>query len=171
MTSTGSADLLRVRFAPSPTGYLHIGGARTALYNWLWARKTGGKFVLRVEDTDQKRFVPGAEDELMESLRWLGLDWDEGPDVGGPHAPYRQSERKEIYQQYAKQLIEGGHAYYCFCLPEPPTQGRQKKGKRTARQKCPCRNIDASEAARRVAAGERHVIRFKMPAEGSITVE
>ncbi|MFH1632401.1 MAG: glutamate--tRNA ligase [Chloroflexota bacterium] len=161
---------VRVRFAPSPTGRTHLGSGRTALYNFLLARQTGGQFILRIEDTDQKRYVPGAEDELMESLRWLGLDWDEGPDVGGPHAPYRQSERKEIYQQYAQQLIEGGYAYYCFCPPEPPMQERRKKGKHPTRQKCPCRNVDAGEAGRRVAASESHVIRFKMPAEGSITV-
>lgn len=165
-----STKPVRVRFAPSPTGRTHLGSGRTALYNFLLARQTGGQFILRIEDTDQKRFVPGAEEELMESLRWLGLNWDEGPDVGGPHAPYRQSERKEIYQQYANQLIEGGHAYHCFCPPAPPAQERQKKGKRTARQKCPCRNIDPVEADRRVTTGERHVIRFKMPAEGSITV-
>ncbi len=161
---------VRVRFAPSPTGRTHLGSGRTALYNFLLARQTGGQFILRIEDTDQKRYVPGAEEELMESLRWLGLDWDEGPDVGGPHAPYRQSERKEIYQRYAKQLIEGGQAYPCFCPSEPSMQGRQKKGKRTARQKCACRNLDPGEAARRVTSDERHVIRFKMPAEGSITV-
>ena len=160
----------RVRFAPSPTGSLHIGGARTALFNWLFARSRGGDFILRIEDTDRKRSREELTDEIINELRWLGLDWDEGPDVGGPHAPYHQSERKEIYQQYAKQLIEGGQAYYCFCPPEPPTQRRQKKGKRTARPKCPCRNIDPGEAARRVTSGERHVIRFKMPAEGRITV-
>src|SRR5512146_222074 len=115
----------RVRFAPSPTGHMHLGGARTALFNFLLARQTGGQFILRIEDTDRKRFVPGAEEELMESLRWLGLDWDEGPDVGGPHAPYHQSERKDIYLHYAEQLIQSGHAYYCFCSPERLEQLRQ----------------------------------------------
>jgi len=102
----------RVRFAPSPTGHLHLGGARTALYDYLLAHQTGGQFILRIEDTDRKRFVPGAEEELMAGLRWLGLQWDEGPDVGGPYGPYRQSERKEIYQKYARELVESGHAYY-----------------------------------------------------------
>src|SRR3972149_5188952 len=94
----------RVRFAPSPTGRTHLGSGRTALYNYLIARQTGGQFILRIEDTDQKRFVPGAEEELIHSLHWLGVDWDEGPEVGGPHGPYHQTERREIYQQYARKL-------------------------------------------------------------------
>ena len=108
----------RVRFAPSPTGRLHIGGARTALYNYLLARQTGGQFILRFEDTDRKRFQPEAETEIMEGLRWLGVEWDEGPDKGGPHAPYRQSERKALYKDYAEKLIDKGHAYRCFCTPQ-----------------------------------------------------
>lgn len=105
---------VRVRFAPSPTGPLHIGGVRTALYNYLFAKKHNGTFILRVEDTDQNRFVPGAEEYIVKSLNWFGLTPDEGPDFGGEHGPYRQSERKELYGQYAKELIEKGHAYYCF---------------------------------------------------------
>jgi glutamyl-tRNA synthetase len=101
---------VRVRFAPSPTGHLHLGGARTALYDFIFARQTGGQFLLRIEDSDQRRLVPGAEQEMMDNLRWLGIEWDEGPDVGGPYGPYRQSERKEIYQDYARQLIEMGKA-------------------------------------------------------------
>jgi len=104
----------RVRFAPSPTGHMHLGSARTALYDYLLAKQTGGQFILRIEDTDQKRYVEGAEQELLDGLHWLGLDWDEGPDKGGAFGPYRQSERKEIYQQYARQLVESGHAFYCF---------------------------------------------------------
>lgn len=163
---------VRVRFAPSPTGRTHLGSGRTALYNYLIARQTGGQFILRIEDTDQKRYVPGAEEELMNSLRWLGLNWDEGPDVGGPHGPYRQSQRKGIYQEHAQRLIETGHAYYCFCTPERLERVRQEqiKAKINAHYDGTCRRIDADEAARRVAAGERHVIRFKMPHEGSITV-
>ncbi|MCC6957307.1 MAG: glutamate--tRNA ligase [Anaerolineales bacterium] len=163
---------VRVRFAPSPTGRTHLGSGRTALYNYLIARQTGGQFILRSEDTDQKRYVPGAEEELMNSLRWLGLNWDEGPDVGGPHGPYRQSQRKEIYQEHARRLVETGHAYYCFCTPERLERVRQEqiKAKINAHYDGTCRRIDADEAARRVAAGERHVIRFKMPHEGSITV-
>lgn len=111
---------VRVRFAPSPTGFLHIGGVRTALFNWLFARHYGGQFLLRIEDTDEKRFVPGAADDMMASLRWVGIDWDEGPDIGGPHAPYVQSERKDlgIYQRYADELVANGHAYTCFVTPE-----------------------------------------------------
>ncbi|MDR2563097.1 MAG: glutamate--tRNA ligase [Prevotellaceae bacterium] len=109
---------IRVRFAPSPTGPLHIGGVRTALFNWLFARKYGGDFILRIEDTDSARFVPGAEDYIIESLKWCGIDFDEGPGLGGPHAPYRQSERKEIYFKFAEQLVNDGFAYYAFDKPE-----------------------------------------------------
>ncbi len=162
----------RVRFAPSPTGHLHLGGARTALYDYLLAHQTGGQFILRIEDTDRKRFVPGAEEELMNGLRWLGLQWDEGPDVGGPYGPYRQSERKEIYQQYARQLVESGHAYYCFCTPERLEQVRQEQQKRkeATHYDRTCRDLAPEEASRRIAAGESHVIRFKTPLEGSTTV-
>jgi glutamyl-tRNA synthetase len=161
----------RVRFAPSPTGRFHIGGARTALYNYLLARQTGGQFILRIEDTDQKRYVPDSEEEMMESLRWLGLEWDEGPDVGGPHGPYRQSERKEIYQEHAKRLVDLNHAYYCFCTPERLSQVRQRqqKLKQPPRYDGLCRNLDPEEALTRVEAGEKHVIRFKTPHEGSTT--
>lgn len=162
---------VRVRFAPSPTGRLHLGGARTALYDYLLARQTGGQFILRIEDTDRKRFVEGAEEELMEGLRNLGIQWDEGPDIGGPYGPYRQSERKEIYQQYAEQLIESGHAYYCFCSPERLELVRQEQQKR---KEIPhydghCRFLPQVEARQRVANGEKHVVRFKTPKEGTTT--
>jgi glutamyl-tRNA synthetase len=162
----------RVRFAPSPTGHLHLGGARTALYDYLVARQTGGQFILRIEDTDQKRLVEGAEGELMAGLRWLGLDWDEGTDVGGPYGPYRQSERKELYQQYAQQLIESDHAFYCFCTPDRLERVRteQQKAKMIPHYDGTCRRLDPSEALRRVQDGEKHVIRFKSPQEGSTTV-
>ncbi len=162
----------RVRFAPSPTGHTHLGSGRTALYNYLLARQTGGQFILRIEDTDQKRFVPGAEQELIDSLHWLGLDWDEGPDVGGPHAPYRQSQRVEIYLQHAEELIRRGHAYYCFCSPERLEQVRQEQQKRKAlpHYDGTCRLLTAEEAARRAQSGEPHVIRFKTPKEGVTTV-
>ncbi len=160
----------RVRFAPSPTGRLHLGGARTALYDYLMARQSGGQFILRIEDTDRKRFQPGAEQEFMDALRWLGLQWDEGPDVGGPYGPYRQSERKEIYQQYARKLVESGHAYPCFCSPERLKRLRteQQARKEQPRYDGRCRDIPPDEAAARVAAGEPHVIRFKMPREGTV---
>jgi len=165
-----SSQPVRVRFAPSPTGRTHLGSGRTALYNYLLARQTGGQFILRIEDTDRKRYVPGAEDELMQSLRWLGLEWDEGPDVGGPYGPYRQTERKEIYQKYARQLVESGHAYYCFC-PEPETDETDEPWQRCQhREDCPDRDLPLDQADARRSAGEEHVIRFKMPYEGSITV-
>ena len=109
---------VRTRFAPSPTGYMHLGGLRTALYNYLYAKKMGGKFILRIEDTDQERFVEGATEVIYETLKGCGIEWDEGPDVGGDCGPYVQSERKLMYMPYAKQLVESGHAYYCFCTKE-----------------------------------------------------
>lgn len=162
----------RVRFAPSPTGHMHLGSARTALYDYLIAHKSGGKFILRIEDTDFKRYVPGAEEELIKGLRWLGIEFDEGPDVGGPYGPYRQSERKEIYQKYANELIEKGKAFKCFCTPERLTRVREEQQKR----KVPphydgtCRNLKQEEVDARVAAGEKFVIRFKTPQEGTTTV-
>jgi glutamyl-tRNA synthetase len=162
---------VRVRFAPSPTGHTHIASGRTALYNFLLARQTGGKFILRIEDTDQKRYVPGAEKELIDSLHWLGIDWDEGPEVGGPHGPYYQTQRKDIYQEYAHKLIESGHAYYCFCTPTRLEQVRKAQllKKENPRYDGLCRRIDPGEARKRVAAGERHVVRFKVPESGSVT--
>jgi glutamyl-tRNA synthetase len=165
-------DPVRVRFAPSPTGHLHLGSARTALYDYLIARKTGGQFILRIEDTDQKRLVEGAEQEIYQGLKWLGLDWDEGPDIGGPYGPYKQSERKSIYQKYAKELIESGHAYYCFCTPERLNEVRQEQQKRKemALYDGKCRMLSLEEAVERVNAGEKHVIRFKTPKDGSTTL-
>ena len=163
---------IRVRFAPSPTGRTHLGSGRTALYNYLLARQKGGQFILRIEDTDRKRYNPESEKELIESLRWLGIDWDEGPDVGGPHAPYHQSQRKDIYLQYAKQLVENEKAYYCFCSPERLARVRQEQQKRKEppRYDGTCRRISPGEANIRVDDGESHVIRFRTPQEGSITV-
>jgi len=170
MTNTNP---FRVRFAPSPTGHVHLGSARTALYDYLIARQTGGQFILRIEDTDRKRLVEGAEQELINSLRWLGIEWDEGPEKGGEFGPYRQSERKEIYQQFAHELIEKDAAYYCFCTPERLNQVRQEKQK----NKLPphydglCRNLSRHEAEERVRAGEAHVIRFKSPKAGATVVK
>jgi glutamyl-tRNA synthetase len=163
---------IRLRFAPSPTGRTHLGSGRTALYNYLLARQNGGQFILRIEDTDQKRYNPQSEVELIDSLHWLGIDWDEGPDVGGPHAPYHQSQRKEIYQQYAQQLIDMGKAYFCFCSPERLARVRQEQLKRkdSPHYDGTCRRLSPGEAKQRVEAGESHVIRFKTPQEGTITV-
>src|SRR5262245_10034847 len=116
----------RVRFAPSPTGHLHVGNARTALFNWLLARGAGGTYVLRIEDTDADRSTAESEQAILEDLRWLGLDWDEGPDVGGPSGPYRQSERLHLYASYAKELLANGQAYYCFCSPERLEEERRQ---------------------------------------------
>lgn len=164
-------DPVCVRFAPSPTGHMHIGIARTALYDYLLARKTGGRFILRIEDTDQKRLVPGAEQEIIDGLHWLGLDWDEGPDIGGPYGPYRESLAKDIYLEYAHQLIENDKAYPCFCSAERLAAVREEQRRRKEQPVYDgtCRKLSAAEAARRVAAGEPHVIRFKTPREGSTT--
>jgi glutamyl-tRNA synthetase len=161
----------RVRFAPSPTGRFHIGSARTALYNHLLARQTGGAFILRIEDTDQKRFVEGSEDEIRQAMNWMGLQIDEGPDIEGDYGPYRQSERLDIYAKHARELIDNGHAYYCFCSPERLKQVRelQRKRKEPARYDGLCRRLDSKEARARVDAGDEHVIRFKTPKEGHTT--
>jgi glutamyl-tRNA synthetase len=170
--SSDSDFPVRVRFAPSPTGHFHIGGARTALYNFLLARQTGGRFILRIEDTDLKRNTPEAQAELMQALRWLGMEWDEGPDIGGPNAPYNQTGRKSIYQAHARQLIEAGHAYRCFCTPERLQQMRaaQIKRKEPLQYDGLCRRLRPAEAEARVGAGEKYTIRFKTPREGTTTV-
>ena len=157
--------MVRVRFAPSPTGYLHVGGARTALFNWLFARRQGGTFVLRIEDTDAERSSWEMVAGIVEGLRWLGLDWDEGPDTGGPHAPYFQSQRLDRHRALAEQLVAGGHAYYCYCAPDTIQAKRQAaeasgggwKYDRT------CRNCTPEDIASRHAAGEPRAIRFLTP--------
>ena len=162
---------VRVRFAPSPTGHMHLGSARVALYDYLLARKSGGTFILRIEDTDRKRYVEGAEKELIDGLRWLGLEYDEGPDVGGEYGPYHQTERLEIYNTYAWKLIESGHAYPCFCKSErlEEVRRRQMSNKENPRYDGVCRNIDPGEARKRTQQGEKFVVRFRMPKEGSTT--
>lgn len=161
------------RFAPSPTGYLHIGGARTALFNWLWARRTGGKFILRIEDTDLKRNTPTATAQVMADLRWLGIDWDEGPEVGGPNGPYLQSQRLAIYNRYIRQLLDQGRAYYCFETGEELEAMRaeaekQKKGFVYHR---PQRLPTDQDAERARTEGRDITIRFAMPQTGPIVVE
>ncbi|MBN1312222.1 MAG: glutamate--tRNA ligase [Anaerolineae bacterium] len=157
---------VRVRFAPSPTGYLHIGGARTALFNWLFARKHKGVFILRIEDTDQKRYTAEAEQDFKDSLHWLGLNWDEGPDVGGEFGPYRQSERSEMYQQWANWLIDNGYAYRCNCTAERLAGLRKEQGKQKVRigYDRHCRDLNLGPDC-----GE-YVVRFKMPVDGETTV-
>ncbi len=152
------------RFAPSPTGYLHIGGARTALFSLLWARKSGGKFILRIEDTDQSRNTPTAAKQVMNDLRWLGLDWDEGPEVGGPAEPYFQSQRKAIYEKYAKQLVEQGKAYYCFDTTQELEQMRQKAAaeKKNFLYPRPARFPDSSQTEQARSQGKPVTVRFCM---------
>jgi len=162
----------RTRMAPSPTGRFHLGSARTALFNYLLARKTGGQFILRVEDTDQKRFVPGSEEEIIRALDWLGIMPDESPVHGGKFGPYRQTERRESYLKHAQVLVQKGSAYPCFCSPERLDQSRKEQEARKVdrvRYDGLCRVIAPDVAARRMAAGESYVIRFKMPQDGSTT--
>ncbi len=163
---------VRVRFAPSPTGPLHIGGVRTALFNYLFAKQNGGTMILRIEDTDQARFVPGAEDYIVESLKWVGIEFDEGTHVGGPYAPYRQSDRKDMYRQYADQLLESGHAYYAFDTTEDLDAMREKlKAGGMAPQydavsRMSMKNsltISEDEVKKKLDAGEPYVIRIKLP--------
>ncbi|MEG2014108.1 MAG: glutamate--tRNA ligase, partial [Clostridia bacterium] len=158
---------LRTRFAPSPTGYLHIGGLRTALYSYLYAKKMNGKFILRIEDTDQERFVEGATELIYRTLRETGLYYDEGPDIGGAYGPYIQSERKKDYLIYAKQLVAQGDAYYCFCSKErleslPDINGARRYDKH-------CLNLSKEEVEEKLTAGEPYVIRQNMPTTGSST--
>lgn len=160
----------RTRIAPSPTGRFHLANARNALFAYLVARQTGGQFILRFENTDLKRFVPGSEEEIVRSLEWLGLTPDESPFHGGKYGPYRQTERREIYQRYARLLVEQGNAYPCFCTPERLDQMRKEQEARKVervRYDGLCRRLDPGEAARRIFAGEKYVIRFKMPYEGT----
>lgn len=166
-------DNVRVRFAPSPTGTLHIGGARTALFNWLYARSRNGRLVLRLEDTDLERSTEDSAAGIVDGLKWLGLDWDEGPDVGGPYGPYRQSERLPIYRKYLQQLLDSGKAYYCFCSAE---QLRAEREMAQAKQEAyaypgTCRHLGPDEVAARLEQGLQPVIRFKMPTDGHTVVQ
>lgn len=169
---TNSMQPVRVRYAPSPTGFLHVGGARTALYDYLLARKTGGTFIVRIEDTDQKRYNPQAVSDLLDGLRYLGLDWDEGPEVGGEYGPYYQTQRLDIYGRYSQILLEQGHAYRCFCSPERLAQVNEarQKAKLPLGYDRHCRHIDPASSEQRAQAGEPFVIRLKVPLEGSITL-
>lgn len=153
---------VRTRFAPSPTGYMHVGNLRTALYTWLIARHSGGKFILRIEDTDQERLVEGAVDVIYRTMAECGLDHDEGPDVGGPVGPYVQTERRDLYGKYADLLIEKGHAYRCFCEKQEEIEGFEKVAD-------PCRFLSREESDAKASAGQPFVVRQKIPEEGSTT--
>ncbi|MCI5772774.1 MAG: glutamate--tRNA ligase [Clostridiales bacterium] len=164
---------VRTRFAPSPTGFMHLGGLRTALYNYLYARKMGGKFILRIEDTDQERFVEGATEVIYDTLKECGIDWDEGPDIGGPVGPYVQSERKEMYLPYAKQLVEKGAAYYCFCTKEELDERRaaaEARGEVFKYDKH-CLHLSPEEVQQKLDAGVPYVIRLNAPTTGETTYD
>ena len=164
---------MRVRFAPSPTGRLHVGNARTALFNWLLARGADAAFVLRIEDTDVERSTRESEAGIVDDLRWLGLDWDEGPDVGGPCGPYRQSERLHLYESYAKELLASGAAYYCFCSTvrlDAERQAAMAEG-RPAHYAGTCRHLAPEDAQTRLAAGEHAAIRFRVPESRDVVFE
>jgi glutamyl-tRNA synthetase len=162
---------MRVRFAPSPTGQLHVGNARTALFNWLLARRHGGAFILRIEDTDFERSTRESERAIIEDFRWMGLDWSEGIEVGGDKGPYRQSERLDFYRRHAQELIERGHAYYCFCAPERLEADRQAAlaAGRPPMYPGTCRSIPHDQARRRVEDGEAAVMRFRVPEKRAVT--
>jgi glutamyl-tRNA synthetase len=188
-TSSSSPTPVRVRYAPSPTGFLHLGGLRTALYNYAYARARGGTFILRIEDTDKSRQVPGSAEGLVEALKWCGLTYDEGPGAGGakgpmtggnsqqsndgPHAPYVQSQRLPLYKRHAEALLHSGHAYRCFCTVERLAmlrEERSKKGQDTLYDRA-CARIKPDESERRAASGESHVIRMRVPDSGATVLE
>ena len=162
---------VRTRFAPSPTGYMHIGNLRTALFAYLIAKKQDGDFILRIEDTDQERYVEGAVDVIYDTLRVAGLNWDEGPDIGGPVGPYVQSERMGMFKSYAEKLVKTGHAYYCFCDKERLEEVRkiQEASHIAPMYDRHCRNLSPEEIQEKLDAGVPYVIRQKMPLEGTTT--
>ena len=164
---------VRTRFAPSPTGYLHLGGLRTALYTYLFARKHSGRFILRIEDTDQEREVPGAVELIYKSMHEAGLTYDEGPDIGGDYGPYIQTQRREMYLPYAMQLVETGAAYPCFCTKEELQERRDAATARGEQFKYDkhCLHIDKAEALRRMHSGEPHVIRQNVPLTGTASFD
>ncbi|MFQ6133715.1 MAG: glutamate--tRNA ligase [Armatimonadota bacterium] len=164
---------VRVRFAPSPTGALHVGGVRTALFNWLFARKHGGAFVLRIEDTDEARSTEESLRGILEGFRWVGLDWDEGPDVGGPFGPYVQSERLDLYEPYFEKLLAEGKAYACYCTPEELAERRKQMAARGVppRYDGRCRRLSEAEGERLAAQGRLHCLRFRMPEAGTVEFE
>ena len=161
---------IRLRFAPSPTGNLHIGGARTALFNWAYARRHGGVFLLRIEDTDRERSTDAYERAILEGLRWLGIDWDEGPDIGGEYGPYRQTERYERYLAVADGLLKADWGYHCFCSSERLTELRegQMANKQNPRYDGQCKALSQQEVEAKIEAGEKPTMRFRVP-EGSTT--
>jgi glutamyl-tRNA synthetase len=167
--STSGTTGVRVRIAPSPTGEPHVGTAYIALFNYLFAKKHGGEFILRIEDTDATRSTPEFEQKVLDALKWCGLEWSEGPDVGGPYGPYRQSDRKHIYLDYVRKIEANGHGFRCFCTPERLEQMReaQRAAGKQPKYDGLCLHLSAEEVTKRVEAGEPHVVRMKIPTEGS----
>jgi glutamyl-tRNA synthetase len=163
---------VRTRIAPSPTGDPHVGTAYIALFNYAFAKQHGGQFVLRIEDTDQKRSTAESEQAILNALRWTGLDWDEGPDVGGDFGPYRQSERREHYETHCQSLIDAGHAFHCFCTSEEldAMRAEQMATKQTPRYDGRCTRLTPDEVSSRLAEGREHVIRMRVPTEGDCIV-
>ncbi|RLD13542.1 MAG: glutamate--tRNA ligase [Caldiserica bacterium] len=164
--------MIRVRFPPSPTGYMHIGNVRTALFNYLFAKSKGGKLILRIEDTDKLRSKKEYEEDIIDGLKWLGIEWDEGPDIGGPYGPYRQSERLDIYKKYIDKLLKEDKAYYCFCAPEELQRDREEAIKRGEMPKYSrrCRNLTEEERRKKFEEGRIPVVRFKTPLSGEVKV-
>ncbi len=164
---------MRVRFAPSPTGYLHVGGARTALFNYLFTRRNCGKFVLRIEDTDTERTIEDSTEKMMESFKWLGLIWDEGPIVGGPASPYQQSKRKKLYEKYAQILMDKGMAYKCYCTPEELAAEREqaREARKAPRYSGRCRNLTPEQVSEFEDQGRKPAIRFRTPGQGKTIVD
>lgn len=165
--------MIRVRFPPSPTGFMHIGNVRTALFNFLFARKNNGKFILRIEDTDKERSKKEYEDDIIEGLKWLNINWDEGPDIGGPYGPYRQSERLEIYKFYINKLLEEDKAYLCFCSEEEIEKDREEMLKKGLMPKYSrrCRNLSKEQIEEKLKENPNPVVRFKTPLTGEVIVE
>lgn len=172
-TTTSASKTVRVRFAPSPTGALHVGGARTALYNWLVAKRNGGSFLLRVEDTDLSRSTRESENQVLQDLKWLGLTWDEGPDVGGTCAPYRQSERGDLYVKLANQLLEQGKAYPCFCTEEELEKRRaeQESSGQAPQYDGMWRDADPEDVKRRIDRGDTYTVRFRVPSGSRVVID
>jgi glutamyl-tRNA synthetase len=169
MSTSGTASGVRVRIAPSPTGEPHVGTAYIALFNYLFAKKNNGTFILRIEDTDATRSTPEFEQKVLDALKWCGLEWSEGPDIGGPYGPYRQSDRKDIYRPYVDKIVANGHGFKCFCTPERLEQMReaQRAAGKPPKYDGLCLHLSAEEVTKRVDAGEPHVVRMKIPTEGS----
>ncbi len=169
MSTSATASGVRVRIAPSPTGEPHVGTAYIALFNYLFAKKHNGTFILRIEDTDATRSTPEFEQKVLDALKWCGLEWSEGPDIGGPYGPYRQSDRKDIYRPYVDKIVANGHGFKCFCTPERLEQMReaQRAAGKPPKYDGLCLHLSAEEVTKRVDAGEPHVVRMKIPTEGS----